>query len=270
MLKKPHYMAIGTVVVLTLVLLNLPHHAAGQLKLAVGSLFIPLFGLSRSGHLLAERAGGAAVSRAELIREIEELRRTNQVLQLRVAQSEALLRENDQLRQALGWRRQLPWNGRLARVIARDPANWWQTVRIDVGRQDSAEIREDLPVLTARGWLVGRISVVGPYSSEVVLIGNPYCKVSALVEKTGENGIILGAAGPLDNSTVILSYLSSKSACKPGQNVLTSDLGTIFPKGVLIGQIVESPHTVGAGYAEAEVRLAADLDALEYVFVLIK
>jgi rod shape-determining protein MreC len=274
MLKKPHYIAAGLVVLLSLILLNLPPHAAGQVKLAISSLFLPLFGLSRSGGALADQAGDAATSRSELLREIAELRRTNKFLELRVAQLDPTLRENDQLRQAIGWRKQLPWTGRLAHIIARDPANW-QAVRIDLGSSDSAEIRENLPVVTPRGWLVGRISSVGLKSSEVLLVGNPYCKVSAMVEKggtekTGEVGVIVGAAGPLDNTFVVLSFLSSKSLCKPGQNVVTTDYGNIFPKGILIGQVAENPRTGGGGFADVQVRLATDLSSLEYVFVLTK
>jgi len=45
MLKKPHYIALGFVGLLTLIILSLPQHTASQLKLAIGGLFLPLFGL---------------------------------------------------------------------------------------------------------------------------------------------------------------------------------------------------------------------------------
>ena len=48
MLKRSHYIALGAVVLLALILLNLPSHTAARLKLAVGSLFLPLFGLANS------------------------------------------------------------------------------------------------------------------------------------------------------------------------------------------------------------------------------
>jgi len=66
---------------------------------------------------------------------------------------------------------------------------------------------------------------------------------------------------------VQLGYLSRASALKPGQAVRTSGLGGIFPKGILIGQIVDF-HTVDYGlYTEARVKLAVNLNLLGEVFV---
>ncbi len=157
MLKRPHFIALGLVGLLTLVLLNLPHHAASQIKLAIGSLFLPLFGLSKSSQQIIGKASDAILPRSELLRQNDQLRRANQELQFRVLQSDAVQRENDQFRQLFGWQHQAPWKLRLASVIARDPANWWHIIQIDLGTRDG--MRQDLPVMTSAG-LVGRISAV--------------------------------------------------------------------------------------------------------------
>jgi rod shape-determining protein MreC len=69
---------------------------------------------------------------------------------------------------------------------------------------------------------------------------------------------------------VQLSYLASSANLKPGQNVLTSGLGGIFPKGIPIGRIVDA-QTIEFGLAtEARVKLNANLGALEQVWVLFK
>ena len=57
MLKRPHYIALSLVLFLVLVILNLPSQTAIQSKLAIGSLFLPLFGLAASAHSLAAQAG---------------------------------------------------------------------------------------------------------------------------------------------------------------------------------------------------------------------
>ncbi len=59
MLRRPHYIALGLIVLLTLVILNLPGHTTARLKLAIGSLFLPLFGLAGSAHQPAGTAGDA-------------------------------------------------------------------------------------------------------------------------------------------------------------------------------------------------------------------
>ena len=79
---------------------------------------------------------------------------------------------------------------------------------------------------------------------------------------------IISAGGPLDNSLVDLTYLSGNASLKPGQNVVTSGLGGIFPKGIPIGQIVDSRPVEFGLYTEARVKLSANLGALEQVWVL--
>ena len=54
MFKKTHYIALGTVLLLTVIVLMLPGRTATQIKLAIGSVFLPLFGLSGSGQQLAD------------------------------------------------------------------------------------------------------------------------------------------------------------------------------------------------------------------------
>ena len=261
---------MGLVGLLTLVFLNLPHHAANQIKLAIGSLFIPGFGVSKSTKQLLGNAGDALTTRTELLRQNEQYRQVNQELQIRAMQADALQRENDQLRQLLGLQKQFPWRLRVASVISRDPANWWHSLQIDAGSRDG--VRPDMPVMTSAG-LVGRIAEVGLTSSRVVLIGSPECKVAAWVEKTGDNGVITPTSSPgdkLDNTLVILSYLSSNSSLKPGERVKTSGEGNIFPKGILIGQTVEDSYRADLGYNEARVKLAADLGALEELWVVMR
>jgi rod shape-determining protein MreC len=149
----------------------------------------------------------------------------------------------------------------------RDPANWWRTIQIDLGSRDG--IQTNLPVLTNEG-LVGRISAVSFVSSQVVLIGDPNCKVSALVENATHDMGMVSTGEPLDNSFGQLGYLASTANLKPGQNVFTSGLGGIFPKGIPIGKIVDAQSIEYGLATEANVKLNANLGALEQVWVLIK
>jgi rod shape-determining protein MreC len=266
MFKQKHYLALGAVTLVALLIFSLPPRATSRLKLAIGSLFLPLLGLVSHAQQLPVSVANAALSRSELLQLAENLHRENDQLKVEALQANAVALENEQLRSALGWQRQMPWKLRLASVVMRDPANWWRTVEIDLGTRDG--MVENLPVLTADG-LVGRISSVGLTRSQVVLLGDPNCKASALVENPAHDTGIISASGPLDNSLVELTYLSSSANLKPGQSVITSGLGGIFPKGIPIGQIVENAHSVEFGlYAATRVKLSANLGALEQVCVL--
>jgi len=266
MLKRPHYFAAGLVVLLTLTILNLPGPVAARLKHALGGVFLPLFGLAASSRQLAEKAGETLTPRAQLLQENEALRRENQELRVQAGQAAETLRENNRLRELLGWGQNAPWKLKLARVIARDPANWWHTLQIDLGSRDG--MRTNLPVLTAEG-LVGRVASVSYTHSQVVLLGDRDCKAAAVVENDARDLGILGTAGPLDGSMVSLGYLSKDANLKPGQLVATSGLGGIFPKGIRIGQIVDLRPVEYGLYLEARVKLSANLSGLEEVWVLL-
>jgi rod shape-determining protein MreC len=202
MFKKKHYLALGAVTLVVLLIFSLPPSAVSRLKLAIGSLFLPLFGLANTAQQLPADLADSALPRRELLKQIENFRIENQQLKVQALQSAAITRENDQLRSAIGWQKQTPWKLKLANVVMREPANWWRTIEIDLGTRDG--INTNLPVLTAEG-LVGRVSSVGLTRSQVVLIGDPNCKASALVENPAHDTGIISASGPLNDSLVQLT-----------------------------------------------------------------
>jgi rod shape-determining protein MreC len=254
------------VVLLTLIFLNLPNQTVSRFKLAVGSLFLPLFGLASTTHQIANRAGDTVTSRAELVRQNEALRREIEELHLGQIQNEATARENARLRQLFGWQQKTTWKCKLASVVLRDPANWWRTIQIDKGSRDG--LRVDLPVLTTNG-LIGRVSSVNPTSSQVVLLGDPNCKVSVLVENPGHDMGVINGAGAFDSSLVTMNCYSSRDTnLKSGQNVVTSGKGGIFPQGIPIGKIMDARSAEYGLYTQARVKLAADLSDLDEVWVI--
>ena len=267
MLKRPHYVALIIVTLIALVVLNLPGGAVARLRFAFNGFFLPLFGFAATSQNLAGQAGDLLVPRRELIRENQQLRRDNQQLQLVATQAVEAARENARLRQFLGWREQAPWKGRLklGQVILREPANWWRTVQIDLGSRDG--LRTNLPVLTVEG-LVGRVSAVSFDRAQVVLLGDPNCRVAALVENATRDNGVLGPSGPVPGDVAVLSYLPPGAVVKPGQKVVTSGLGGIFPKGIPIGQVLDSQSVEFGLYVEARVKLAANLNGLEEIWVL--
>ena len=266
MLKRPHYIALAIVFLLVLILFKLPGTTAARLKLAFGSFFLPLFGLSVSTQQLADKAGTAVLPRSELERQNQDLRRQNDELKIREQQNEQIWRENERLREFVGWQRQSRWKFKPARVIGRDPANWWRTLQIDLGSRN--DIQPNMPVLTRDG-LIGRIASVGGTRAQVLLLGDPNLRVAAVIKETGETGVILAnASHPLENNMVDLGYLAGRSSIQAGQTVWTSGDGGIFPKGILIGNVVDW-RSVESGLAtEARVRLSAKMNSLEDVLVL--
>lgn len=251
-------------------MLKLPARTATQFKLAIGGLFLPLFGLAGSTQQLVEKTGQTLLPRKDLLQQNENLRQENAEMKVRLQRETELERENERLRALLGFQKMAPLNKRPAHIIARDPANWWRNVQIDLGRRDGIVV--DSPVLTAEG-LVGRVSEVSETRSRVVLIGDANCRVSSMVydpltRQAVDNGVITAGSSVLDESMVELGFLSRAGQIKPGQLVVTSGLGGIFPKGILVGQVIDTRPVEFGLYTVARVKLAVKVNQLEEVWVL--
>src|SRR5438093_6687207 len=223
MLKRQYSIATGLVLLIVLVVLNLPEQPAARIKLALGGLFLPLFGMAGSVQHLTQEVGNSLVPRSTLLKQLDQLRRENEELRQQLMQTQDAWRENAQLRQAIGWQRRVPWALKPARVVGQDPANWWRALLIDVGSRDG--IRPNMSVLTAEG-LVGRIDKVGPDRSSVVLVGDPNCRFSAQVQDARDKsvvakGIISPSDSTLDRSLVDLKFVPGASVLKPGQTGVT-------------------------------------------------
>ena len=267
LLKRPHVIGLTVAIVLALVFLNLPTQASARLKLAITSLFLPLFALANTAQKVGHATGVRLLPKSVLAAEVEKLRIEKSQLRIEAQQARELARENSALREAVAWQKKLPWKTRVAQVITRDPSNWWRSLQINLGSRDG--VVKDLPVITPYG-LVGRVHEVGSHYARVVLLGDPLCPVAAVVDNSArDTGMISpGDATVLDESIVEMTYITRHSQAIPGQKVFTSGLGGIFPKGIPIGHITDT-NSVGYGlYLEARVKLTANLQELEEVFVL--
>jgi len=266
MFRRPQYIALVFVVAVVVLLYKLPSETVTRTKFALGTLFLPLFGLAGSSNTLKDESAHLITSKKDLLRQNRSLQQENSELRMTLERQDELTRENDRLRAALQWRQRNQGNFKLARVIGRDPANWWRTIHIDLGSQDG--LFPHLPVRTAEG-LVGRVLAVDAHRSQVVLLGDPNLRVGALVVETRETGVIIPSNTRQFNQNLVdLGYLAGNSGIKPNHTVVTSGDGGMFPKGILIGKIVDARHVDFGISTEARIQLAADLTSLEMVWVL--
>lgn len=275
MLKKPHIVAAGAIGLLVVLLLSLPSGFTEQVKLTISGVLLPIFGLSSVAEQGSEKVGEMMTPKKVVIAENKKLKEEVDRLKFQLQQTVVIRRENEELRKMIGFPQQTPWNLIPARIIAKDPSQWWRTAEINVGRKDGVLV--NAPVLTPEG-LVGKVSATKGGRSQIILLGDANCQASASVFETGEHGII--KAYPRDPSIVLMTYLSKANNAaagnivistgldlKPSHQVQTSGLGGVFPKGIPIGTIIDV-NTVGFGlYMEARVKLAVNMSDLDYVYV---
>ncbi|MEK4230149.1 rod shape-determining protein MreC [Solibacillus sp. FSL H8-0538] len=153
-----------------------------------------------------------------------------------------------------------------ATVIARNPDQWEEKIILNKGSADGVE--KNMAVMTARG-LIGKIILVTPFTSEVELLytNNQNYRVSAIVqaEKEDIHGLIEGYDE--ERNELLLKRIDSSLNIQVGEKVVSSGLGGIFPKGILIGEVTEVTTDDFGLTKMAYVKPAADFSLLENVIV---
>lgn len=206
------------------------------------------------------------------IGELRELKAENQRLKEELEQREfvySLLQEiraeNTRLLTLLNFQESIPeFKTVAARVIAREPGNWYNAIVINKGSRDGLAV--NMPVMTPQG-LVGRITSVTGRQAEVLLLLDQRSSVGGLVQTTREAGIVKGFAGEKESLRMI--YLSRDAQVRPGDIVVTSGLGGVFPKGLVIGTVIEVKKEEYGLARYAVIEPAADFDYLEEVLVIV-
>ncbi|MDP4638706.1 MAG: rod shape-determining protein MreC, partial [Verrucomicrobiales bacterium] len=185
--------------------------------------------------------GKESLSPVQLREKLSSVEQDRDRLKLEVIQLDELLAENNQLREALQYRKKSPLSLVATRVISRKPSHWYNTLVIDKG--SAAGIVVDSPVIIPMGdeaGLVGKISeVIGPKSAVVLLLTDEMCQVSAKLENSHEQGILNGQRGALRAlPNLKLRYLSKEAVAIPGQKVISSGTGELFPANLILGEVL--------------------------------
>ncbi len=152
-----------------------------------------------------------------------------------------------------------------ATVIARNPDQWEEKVILDKGEIHG--VSKNMAIMTAQG-LIGKVVVTTPFTSTVELLStqNPNYRVSALVIGDKE---VFGLIEGYDNERkeLILKRIDSNIEIEVGQKIMSSGLGGIFPKGILIGDITEVTTDDFGLTKTAFIKPAADFALLDHVMI---
>jgi rod shape-determining protein MreC len=252
---------MGAVVVGWIILLGQPTAFAGKCRAVFARLvtpfvkigdYIPVIHYNRS--LAAENA---------------KLRDDNTRLQQQLATLAEAGRENINLHALLNYKKHVPLRTVGAHVTGHDAGNWWKSIQLDRGSADG--LRENLAVVNADG-LVGKVVSVTQGEARVLLLIDPNCKVSALLQDTREAGVLAGRDEAFTTDpSCLMTFVNRNAKPRKNETVITSGLGGIFPKGIVIGTVVSAGLNPQTGmFQDIVVKPHVDFRRLEEVLVILE
>lgn len=210
------------------------------------------------------------------IGEIERLHADNAALRdenARLAADNARLqeirRENELLTGLLQLRNGLDYQTAAAQIVGRDSSEFRRVVTIDRGTDDGIAIGD--VVVAQGGALAGRVTDAGPNYAKVTLITDGSSTVVGQLSSSVATGEVVGQ---LDGA-LVMSKIDSTVTIQLDDEVVTAGIelaGGVrspYPKGLLIGQVIDVARDANAVVQTAYLQPAADLDRLEYVLVIL-
>ena len=220
------------------------------------------------------KASNSIIDFFERVFSSTDLDKENEQLKVQLAQYEiienelnTLREENERLKGLLNYTEITEnYTYVTARVIGKSQGVWFSEFTLNAGRKDG--VMENQAVVNSKG-LVGRVSSVSANTCKVTSIIDSTSDVSVMVERTRDYGFARGILNVDKNEKLELYYLPSGYDLVPGDNILTSGIGGIFPKGIAIGTVTEvSRANEDAEDRNAIIQPAVDFLRLEEVMIV--
>ena len=235
----------------------------------IGFAFRPIQGALDGVAANLAAVGTAIIEIDRLRQDNASLRRDNDQLAAENARLEEIRRENEQLTALLQLRAGFDHQTTAASVISRESSEFRRVVTIDKGTDAGIAVGD--VVIAAGGALAGRVTDVGPDAAAVVLLTDAESTVIGQLVSTAATGQVKGQLG----GVLIMEQVDAAEQIDLGVEVVTAgiELGggvrSPYPKGLLVGQVIDVRRDANDVVQTAFLQPAADLDRLEYVLVIL-
>lgn len=177
------------------------------------------------------------------------------------AKLQELAEENSRLSGILNVVEKEHYQGITASVIGYDASNWVRTITIDRGLGSNIEVGN--AVVEGQG-LVGQVIAVSLHTAKVLLIIDPTSGIDALVQSSRARGVVAGTG----MNSCDLKFVLDEDQVQIGDRVLTSGMGGVFPKGVIVGTVSLVDQQSTKMFKTIELQPKVDFFKLETVFVI--
>ncbi|USH02771.1 rod shape-determining protein MreC [Grimontia kaedaensis] len=228
----------------------------------LNSLVAPLQYASNVPRDLLDNVFRQFTSHQQLL--IDNTKLKEEVLLLRSGQLilDQLEQENQRLRELLGSPFVRDERKMVAEVMAVDSDPYKHQVMIDKGRTNG--VYEGQPVINERG-IVGQVSYVGAHNSRVLLITDP---THAIPVQVVRNDIRVIASGRGDNDNIQLENIPSSTDIEPGDMLVTSGLGGVFPEGYPVAKVTSFSFDNKRPFAQVDAKPEVQFDRLRYLLLV--
>ena len=195
----------------------------------------------------------------DLLEEIERL-------EDELADAQALKEENERLREYIEFKKTYPDLALTeALIIGSESDNFSTIFTLNKGSGDGIKI--GMPVVVSSG-VVGSVCEVGSTWCKVRALTEASSSIGAYISRSGEIGLIEGDISLKGTGECILNYLRADADIEVGDLVYTSGLGSVYPRGLLIGEIIEIKTDEYLRTRTARIRCAVNFDSLTYVMIV--
>ena len=259
---------ISLVVISLFVLAALTAKENGKLNVFRNVFSVPLNPLQRG----IKSVGDSIKGTINFFRDARTSQQENAKLKKRLQEAERdlekvyrLEKENEDYKKLLSFKDQFIQELVGCNVTSKDVGNWFEIFTIDRGSKDGIAVND--PVINANG-LVGRVSRVDLLSSKVISIIDTESSVSARLSKSRDLVILKGDAQLRMDGLCRLDYIPPDVEVSVGDKVETSGMSSLYPKGIIIGEIIQVIKNEGQYDYYAIVKPAVDFRRLEEVAVI--
>jgi rod shape-determining protein MreC len=223
--------------------------------------------VSRVGYSV-RHAGTTVGELIEVYRQNQALKAENENLRREILNDTEIVAENARLKAMLDYRKATPqFDTVVATVVARDPAAWTNVIVINRGTDHG--VAKDMAVVTPQG-LVGSVVQAYNNSAKVQLILDPRSAVGALVQRPESRVAAIVEGSSTKPLAPRMINIARDADIIKGDKVITSGFGGIYPKGILVGEVVDVVNEEGGLLKYAVLKPAADFDRLEEVAVIVR
>lgn len=182
---------------------------------------------------------------------------------------EQLRRENERLRALLNEVPTYNYPLEYAEIVSKDPQNFYSTIVINKGSANGIVV--GMPVISYRNGymtLVGRIVEARRYNSRVLSLIDQRSQISVMLESLRATGIMTGQSPK--STQAHLEYIDLQLDVEEGDRVITSGMGGVFPRGILVGTIFKVEKKNYGLFHDLYVEPAVNFSTLENVYIIKK